>query len=55
LVFVWAVIGAGWRRRDATSQVVLIGILINSLFINSLLLGPVWFLLALIWGREDAN
>ena len=55
LVFVWAVIGAGWRRRDATSQAVLIGILINSLFINSLLLGPVWFLLALIWGREDAN
>lgn len=28
------------------------GMLVNSLFINSLLLGPVWFLLALVWRRD---
>lgn len=53
LVFVAGLIGLGWHQREAASRAALIGILINSLFINSLLLGPTWFLLAIIWGRED--
>lgn len=52
-LFLMAVIGLGWHRRDYVSRAALLGILVNSLFINSLLLGPVWFLLALIWARED--
>lgn len=52
VVFLLGILGLGWRAGPA-GQAALIGILIDSLFINSLLLGPIWFLLAIIWARED--
>lgn len=52
LLFLGGFLGLGWRAGPA-GQAALLGILVNSLFINSLLMGPIWFLLAIIWARED--